>query len=171
MLCTNELHIDDLAQYEIAACEPLHDITNVVQNLIKELPIHFSEKSIQKEFEHFSSTTIGDKNQIRGADCRVFAIKVVKFVSTLFQSGKVSEEILDLCTALVEIIGLCYMHFSQRTPKQILRLYNQTFQFSYLCKSVIGFPKKMSARKFYGSHFHSLTVHVPKQIGLSASDL
>ena len=162
LLCTQELDIDDLAEYEIPACEPLHDITNVVQNLITELPAHFSEKSVQKEFEHFSSTTIGDKNQIRGADSRLYAIKLAKFVSTLFQSGKVSEEVFDLCTALVEITHLCYMHCSQRTPKHILRLYNQTFKFSYLCKSVIGVAEKMSERTFYGSHFHSLTVHAPQ---------
>ena len=52
-----------LSVYEIPACEPLHDITNAVQNLITELPAHIENKKAQQEFEKFSELTIGDKNQ------------------------------------------------------------------------------------------------------------
>jgi hypothetical protein len=30
-----------------------------------------------------------------------------------------------------------------------------------LLKTIIGVPKKMTSRRFYGSHFHTLTVHAP----------
>ena len=50
-----------LSNYEIPACEPLHDISSVVQNIITELPHHVSNKEIQKEFENFYHTTFGDK--------------------------------------------------------------------------------------------------------------
>ena len=66
--------------YEIPACEPLRDITNVVQNLITELPAHIENKKAQQEFEKFSELTIGDKNQLKGSDARLYAIKLVKFV-------------------------------------------------------------------------------------------
>lgn len=36
--------------YEVFGCEPLHDITNVVQNIITELPHHIENKDVQKEF-------------------------------------------------------------------------------------------------------------------------
>lgn len=81
---------------------------------------------------------------------------------SLYIEKRISLDILELYTSLVEITGICYMHYNQRSPKQILRLYNQTFKFSYLCKSLIGIPKKMTSRRFYGSYFHSLTVHAPR---------
>jgi hypothetical protein len=34
---SKELYIDD---YEILGCEPLHDITNIIQHFIEELPYH-----------------------------------------------------------------------------------------------------------------------------------
>lgn len=49
--------------YEVPACEPLHDISNVVQNLITELPSHIENKKAQQEFEKFSEVTFGDKSQ------------------------------------------------------------------------------------------------------------
>jgi hypothetical protein len=35
-------------QYEVLACEPLHGITNVVQNINNELPSHIDNKEIKK---------------------------------------------------------------------------------------------------------------------------
>lgn len=39
-----------IPDYEVLGCEPLHDITNVVQNIITELPHHIENKDVQKEF-------------------------------------------------------------------------------------------------------------------------
>lgn len=160
LYCLEEDILDHLSLYEIPACETLHDLSNVVQHIITKLPTHFEDKSVEKEF---STTTIGDKNQIRGSDARLFAIKLAKFTMSLYNEKRISINILELCTSLVEITAICYMHYNQRSPKQIVRLYNQTFKSSYLCKSIIGKPKRMTARKFYGSHFHSLTVMQHKQ--------
>jgi hypothetical protein len=52
--------------YEISNCEPLHDITNVVQNLLTELSHHMPSPSLQKEYQTFCELLIGDKNQIKG---------------------------------------------------------------------------------------------------------
>ena len=133
-----------------------------MQNLITELPLHIEDSRVRVDFERFSNATIGDKNQLKGSDARLFAIKLAKFVYKKYSENVISKDILLLCTSLVEIISLCYSHYQQRSPKTILRLYNQSFLFSTLSKKIIGIPKKMTARKFYGCHFHSLTVYAPQ---------
>jgi hypothetical protein len=162
LFCDQLGETEVLTSYEIPASEPLHDITNVVQNLISELPSHIKDKRAQTEFEKFSESTIGDKNQLKGSDARLYAIKLAKFVSVQYSEKKIPKDLATLCTALVEIISICYSHENQRTRKNILRLQNQCFLFSFLCKTIIGNPNKMTARKFYGCHFHSLTVHAPQ---------
>lgn len=64
--------------------------------------------------------------------------------------------------SLVDIVTICYSDYDTRSTKQLLRLYNQCFVFGLLCKSVIGNPQKLTTRKFYGNHFHSITIHVPE---------
>ncbi|CAC5405297.1 unnamed protein product [Mytilus coruscus] len=62
-------------KYEISNCEPLHDITNVVQNLLTELPCHLDQALVQTEYHKCFEITIGDKNQIKGSDARLYAVK------------------------------------------------------------------------------------------------
>ena len=45
--------------YEINTFEPLHDITNVVQNLLTELPHHMESPELQKQYQKFSDLIIG----------------------------------------------------------------------------------------------------------------
>lgn len=151
-----------IPDYEVLGCEPLHDITNIVQNIITELPYHIESKDVQKEFENFYINTISEKNQIKGSDARLYAIKLSKFTANKLMENKVEENIFNLVASLVEIIKICYSPYHARTKQSILRLYNQTFIFAVLCKIVIGTPKKMTSRKFYGAHFHSLTTHAPE---------
>lgn len=47
-----------------------------------------------------------------------------------------------------------------------MRLYNPCFMFSFLCKTIIENPQKMTARKFYGCHFHCIIVHAPQTHGI-----
>jgi len=84
-------------QYEVLACEPLHDITNVVQNIINELPSHIENKEIEIQHEQFCSQTVGEKNQITGSDARLYAVKLAKFTQTIHQEGKVNNDILTIC--------------------------------------------------------------------------
>lgn len=49
-----------------------------------------------------------------------------------------------------------------KNTKEVLRLYNPCFMFSFLCKTIIENPQKMTARKFYGCHFHCMIVHAPQ---------
>lgn len=78
LFCSEHCNSDMLTIYEVPACEPLHDISNVVQNLITELPSHIENKKAQQEFEKFSEVTIGDKKQLKGSDARLYAVKTGK---------------------------------------------------------------------------------------------
>lgn len=156
----------NLGQYEILACEPLHDISNVIQNVIKELPFHTTDKTIQKELESFAARTIGEKNQLKGSDARLYVVQLAKFLSILHQSNKIDKNMMKLISSLVEITNICYSSAEKRSMRLILRLYNQCFIFSTLCRIIIGNPVKMTSRKFYGSHFHCLTTHAPEILRL-----
>ena len=148
--------------YEVIACEPLHDITNIVEHIIVELPCHIKETDVQKQFEQFSESTVAEKNQLKGSDARLYAVKLAKFVQNLHKENKLNENVLKLCNSLVEIINICYRKHDTRNQQQILRLYNQRFVFSLACLKVVGAPRKMNSTKFYGSHFHCLVTHAPE---------
>lgn len=148
-------------KYEVLSCEPLHVITNIVQNITTEPPFHVP-KEIQKEFEIFSSKTIADKNQFKGSDARLFAVKLAKFIKTNYDASKIEQKFLSLDNSLIEIIQINYSNFSNRNPRNIPRLYNQCFTFAILSRNIFGNPAKLTSRKFFGSHFHSTTVHLPE---------
>ncbi|VDI60336.1 Hypothetical predicted protein [Mytilus galloprovincialis] len=105
-LITNSPHLTskdlNIGKYEILSCEPLHDLTNVIQNVTTELPFHISDSSVQKLFSNFSNSTIGDKNQIKGSDARLFLIKLAQFTSDLHGNGKLEDNIMQLINSLVE---------------------------------------------------------------------
>ena len=67
-----------------------------------------------------------------------------------------------LIQCLCEISQICYSNYEKRNPRQILRHFNLTFKFHTLSRSVIGIPKKLTQRKFYGTHFHTLTIDCPE---------
>ncbi|CAG2222039.1 unnamed protein product [Mytilus edulis] len=152
----------NLESYEILHNEPLHDISNVVKNIIEELPTHIENKNVQNEFEKFAAKTVGEKNQVKGSDARRFVVQLAKFITNLNEKGLISKEFVDLVFSLVEITKISYSPFNTRSPKQLLRLFNQCFLFSMLCRQIIPIPKKMTIRKFYGIHFHCITTHLPE---------
>ncbi|CAG2211878.1 unnamed protein product [Mytilus edulis] len=165
LMCHNPQNPADTincSKYEVLACEPLHDITNIVQHIIMELPHHIQNSEVKKQLEKFSQSTIGEKNQIKGSDARLYAVKLAKFIQNLHQEKKIQNDVLNLSNALVEIINICYSGHDARNQRSVLRLHNQCFVFALACLKVIGSPQKMTARKFYGSHFHSLVIHAPE---------
>lgn len=62
-------------------CEPLHDITNIVQHIILELPHYIDDKKLRTEMDLFVESTIGNKNQIKGPDARRCAVGLAKFTN------------------------------------------------------------------------------------------
>lgn len=70
---SKELYIDD---YEILGCEPLHDITNIIQHLIEELPYHIENLEARQDLEKFASNTIGGKKPNQGIRCPALCCQI-----------------------------------------------------------------------------------------------
>lgn len=161
-----------LEYYEIMQCEPLHDITNVVANLISDLPKHIDDKTIKSELDKFTTKSIGDKNQLKGSDARRLAIKLAMYTEELFNVNKISEKVHQMVASLVEIIHIAYSPEEKRCPREILRLFNLCFTFGHLYKSIMSKVKSqeettkqqkgLTQRKLFGNHFHSTVCHLPE---------
>ena len=76
-------------------------------------------------------------------------------------AGKVRPNIQTLLDSLTEISQLLYLPAHLRCPKLVLHLHNQAFIHAMICKEVIGKPRSLTERKFYGRY--SLTAHAAKQ--------
>lgn len=161
---TRSMSEQNLGEYEVLSCEPLHDIVNVIHHIIEELPFVISQPETKKELEKFAETTIKEKNEIKGSDARMFAIQLATFVTMKYHEGKIDSSIFEMVNSLIEIINIAYSPESKRSSKQILRLYNSTFKFAALTRSIFSNPQKLTTRKFFGSHFHSLTTHLPETL-------
>lgn len=81
----------------------------------------------------------------------------------LLSTGKVRPKIQTLLDSLTELSKLLYLPAQSRSPKLVLRLHNQAFIHAMICKDIIGQPKSLTSRKFYGRYWHSLTAHAGKQ--------
>ncbi|CAC5405127.1 unnamed protein product [Mytilus coruscus] len=141
---------------------PLHDLSNFIINFINELPHHADNNDVKSELEAFSSHELNERNQLKGADARKLVIKLCIFIQSLFIQKKVPQEWKTMIEALVDIIHIAYSSEASRSPRQILRLFNSSFLFATLARSIIANPVKMTSRKFYGNHFHSTVTHLPE---------
>jgi len=72
-----------------------------------------------------------------------------------------------LLDTLTELGRLLYLPAQSRSPRLVLRLHNTAFLHAMLCKDIVGQPKMLTTRKFYGTtvlwYWHSLTAHAAKQ--------
>ena len=50
-----------------------------------------------------------------------------------------------------------------KCQQSVLRLHNQTFLHAIACEEIIGKPKILTDRRFYGQYMHSLVCHAPIQ--------
>ena len=66
---------------------------------------------------------------------------------------------LDLFRTAMEISEISYTPDSKRTPKQILRFHNLTYQHGKLCIDM--FTQSSGKNPVFSSYFHSLTCHSP----------
>jgi hypothetical protein len=78
-----------------------------------------------------------------------FATQYLVIIYVQLFGGKISESILELINALIDIISIAYSPESKRYPRQILRLFNACFKFGVIAKTVFGSPKKMTTRKLF----------------------
>ncbi|CAC5411692.1 unnamed protein product [Mytilus coruscus] len=143
----------NLDSYEVMMCEPLHDLSNVIINFINELPHHADNNDVKSELEAFSSHELNERNQLKGADARKRALKLCIFIQSLFIQKKVPQEWKTMIEALVDIVHIAYSSEASRSPRQILRLFNSSFLFATLARSIIANPVKMTSRKFLWKPF------------------
>ena len=90
---------------------------------------------------------------MKGSDARLYAVKLAIFIIMKHDEGKISESILELSNALIDIIGIAYRPES--------KCMHACFKFGVIAKTVFGSPKKMTMRKYFGSHFHSIVSYLP----------
>ncbi|CAC5426079.1 unnamed protein product [Mytilus coruscus] len=129
----------NIQSYEMLCTKPLHDLTNVIQNIITELPYHIQDKEAQKEFQNFYQTIIGDKNQVKGFDVRLYLVELAKFAANLHEQKQIDKNTIQMIESLVEITYICYSKYECGSAKQVLRLYNQCFYLPLLAGLLLEF--------------------------------
>ena len=141
---TSKLKQFNLQRYSISLCEPLHDLKGHLTNVH-----HLIQKCVYwKDSGH------------TGADMRVGLLRVYSMLINAVESGRLSSNsnVLDLIQAAVTISHILYSPPSERTPRNVLRLYNVCLLHHELCLSL--FPSVIGT-KFFGLYYHSLLIHGP----------
>lgn len=106
-----------------------------------------------------------ENREMKGTDCRLNLIKVAHLLWNWQESAE-GRRLYSMVMALVEIQKAAYATESDRTPKSILRLYNQAFKFSLLSIELLSDPKCNSLRAIFGMPYHCLTIHLPEMLRL-----
>ena len=152
----------NLEHYEILVCEPMHDVSKHIENVLTELPSHVTNPEHKQLIQDTIDLTIGGKETKRAFDYRCAIITLSNQIQ-----GTVDSKIEALIDTLVDIQEILYKDDNERSPRLVLRLHNSTWYHHILCREVMGFKlKEMTTRKFYGTYFHDLTSHAPLQLRL-----
>ena len=109
-----DLNFMGLDNYEILACEPLHDIGNHIKILFEEIPHHMTEKKVTD----FIGAVFSGKESKRGVDYHTSLIKVCCHFKKEYPERKFTEILKTLC----EIQKVLYQQESHRTNENILHL-------------------------------------------------
>ena len=156
---TSNLADINLDFYEILFTEPLHDISNHIQNLYAELPFQM-EKEYKKSFTDIINVSFNGKIAKNSSDYR----KSILIVTKWFQDNCSHHVFKSILLTLCEIQEILYSPDKNRSPQSVLRLYLILFIHMLLIKiNIRGKLQKLTARKFFGSYFHSLVHHTALQ--------
>ena len=158
----SSVHLEslNLQNYEILPCEPMHDLSNHIDTIFKELHHHVLPEVAEILNKCFNLVCGPGKDKKRACDMRTILI-----IAADKLRGKAPLKVQQLINNLVEMQHILYNPDYERTPRNILRLHNTTFLHSILCFEVLGYqPKKITRRKLYGKYFHNLSTHAPMQV-------
>ena len=156
-----------LTQYEVVPVEPLHDLKEHINNILKELPKHLTNEE-KPLFEEAIEAVLSTKEKLRGADYRLCCI-----VLALHLGSNCRLTIRRLLYSLAELCELLYAPSDKRTPRFILRLHNVTFCHVVAVRKVFHTTEVLTRRNLYGIYYHSITCHAPftsRLISLSSVD-
>ena len=139
--------------------EPLHDVSDHIQNLYEELPQH-APKDFKKSLKEVIQNSFNGKEAKNFSNYRnslsVVCVWLIKQYPKHF--------VIEIFTTLVEIQEFSYATEEQRNQVSILQLQNVCFQHAMVLKLHIqGQLKSLTSCKFLGSYYHSFIKHAPKQ--------
>ena len=157
----------NLGSYEVVPVEPLHDLKEHINNILKELPKHLNDAE-STLFEEALEAVLSTKEKLRGSDYRLCCV-----VLALHLGSNCRLSIKRLLNTLAELCELLYAPADKRTPRFILRLHNVAFSHVIAVRKVIQIPQVLTYRKMFGIYYHSITCHAPltsRLISLSSVD-
>ena len=152
---TADLETIQLHRYEIAPCEPLHDLKGHFANIIDETE-HLLSGNALNAFKQIKAASL-DKTTLRCSDYR----RAMILMYLKLQEFNIDQAITEIFQTGVHISHLLYTHEYNRKPSAVLALHNTTFLHGLLCSQVFQKPVTMTTCKMFGRFFHSLTAHSP----------
>ncbi|KAK3734073.1 hypothetical protein QZH41_019812 [Actinostola sp. cb2023] len=161
LYCTPMSSFEDhsINTYEALACEPMHDISNHICNVLEELPNHL-RKEVKAIFNETFQITLGKKDTKRACDYRYAIILFVKRLR-----GVLTDTLQSLLDTLVEMQEILYTDDDNISPRLILRYHNLSFMHFLMCTLEFGSsPIALTARKLYGKYLHNLVSHQSIQL-------
>ena len=81
----------------------------------------------------------------------------------LLTAEQANPWVLQLLHSVIKVSQILYSDEENRSPKQVLSLYNNAWLHMELCKDLIPTPRSISKRKMYGIYWHALTSHALQQ--------
>ena len=157
----------NLGTYEVVPVEPLHDLKEHINNILKELPKHLNDTE-STLFEEALEAVLSTKEKLRGSEYRLCCV-----VLALHLGNNCRLTIRRLLNTLAELRELLYAPVDKRTPRFILRLHNVAFSHVIAVCKVIQIPQVLTYKKMFGIYYHSITCHAPltsRLISLSSVD-
>lgn len=103
---------------------------------------------------------------MKGTDCRLNLIKVTAHLYAHHQNCHDGRRMYGLLLSLVELQRLAYSTEASRSPRSILRCYNQSFVFGVRCVELFNTPRSCNVRSMFGMPFHCLVVHLAEMLRL-----
>ena len=148
-----EIH---LSRYTVLTSEPLHDLKGHLHNILEEIP-YILNREVQQKCKDLQEARLGQK--VSAADMRATVISLYE----LLLKETTDSTVLDLLKTVVKISEILYLGEENRSPKQVLALYNNAWLHMELCMVLFPNPKKLTRRKLFGTYVHALTAHAPLQ--------
>ena len=152
----------NLQRYSILPCEPLHDLKGHLNNLLPNVPTLLTGELKTNVHDLIQKCVYWKDSGHTGADMRVGLLRVYSMLINAVESGRLSSNsnVLDLIQTAVTISHILYSPPSERTSRNVLRLYNMCWLHHELCLSL--FPSLIGT-KFFGLYYYSLLIHGPVQ--------
>ena len=108
---------------------------------------------------------IAGAREMKGTDCRLNIIKMASVMHSN-QDTHLGRDIYRLLMSLIELQKIAYAEENERSPRIVLRAYNQSFVFALLYLKLFSSPKKSKERAMFGMPFHAISHHLPDIIRL-----